>query len=437
MRMAVAKTNQINFEIADVFKQLYIDFSNRKYYEYSLSSGRGGAKSTTVARFAVLDVFKGAGNVLYIRRFATSLRDSVYAECVKAIEDMGLSNEFRFSVSPLKITAKNGYAIYFRGLDDPQKVKSFKPAHGHVSMLVYEEMQEISSKDVYAEVNATVARGMHHCSIFYLFNPPPKKSHFVNSDLSFPIKGYRGVYKSSYLQIPLKWIGQQFIKTAESLKESNFTMYQYRYMGVPIGGDELIFENVSLESIPDLTIFEWFVKDQNLYFGMDFGWYPDPTTFNMMYYDEVNRTLYIFAEWQGLKHTETAMDICIEGVSKFITDFMSKRFRQVESFKQLGYRVTGDNDNKAIQNLKELGWNIEPAEKGPGSRDTGFKWLQGLNRIVIDDSRCPKTAEEFTEYHYVTDKNGEVVSLYPEGQADHHMAGVRYALEKLIKYKGV
>ena len=63
----------------------------------------------------------------------------------------------------------------------------------------------------------------------------------------------------------------------------------------------------------------------------------------------------------------------------------------------------------------------------------------GLNKIIIDDRRCPNTSREFQEYHYELDKDGGIPDskLYKWSQEDHTIAAVRYALEQLIRKAGV
>ncbi|WP_291585174.1 hypothetical protein [Blautia sp. LMAG:75] len=61
------------------------------------------------------------------------------------------------------------------------------------------------------------------------------------------------------------------------------------------------------------------------------------------------------------------------------------------------------------------------AIKGPGSVEYGFKWLQGKT-IVIDRRRTPNAYNEITKYEYARDKDGNVMSGYPEGQEDHIIA---------------
>ena len=75
------------------------------------------------------------------------------------------------------------------------------------------------------------------------------------------------------------------------------------------------------------------------------------------------------------------------------------------------------------------------AEKGPGSREYSYKWLQSLAKIVIDNVRCQVGADEFLDYEYERDKDGNVISGYPDGD-DHVIDAVRYATNTQWKRRG-
>ena len=64
-----------------------------------------------------------------------------------------------------------------------------------------------------------------------------------------------------------------------------------------------------------------------------------------------------------------------------------------------------------------------------------MKWLQSLTKIVIDPVRCPDTAKEFTTYEYERNKEGEVISGYPD-KDNHHIDAVRYSMEPVWKRRG-
>ena len=183
-----------------------------------------------------------------------------------------------------------------------------------------------------------------------------------------------------------------------------------------------VFENIKTRKISDDEIksFEWY------YFGMDWGWYPDPTRYVAMAYDNRKKTLYIFDE---LTMYKTANDI---GVNLLREHVEGKPY--IDHWTNM--HITADNSEKDVSFYKADGWNIRSAIKGSGSVETGFKWLQGLNEIIIDNERAPITADEFLLYEYeIHNRTGEILSGYPEGQPDHSMACVRYALERVWRRK--
>ena len=64
-----------------------------------------------------------------------------------------------------------------------------------------------------------------------------------------------------------------------------------------------------------------------------------------------------------------------------------------------------------------------------------MKWLQSLNEIIIDNNRCPHTVEEFLDYEYERDKDGEIISGYPDAN-NHNIDAIRYATESIWRRKG-
>ena len=119
--------------IADSFHPLIRDIRNKGHREYVCDGGRGSTKSTTV--FTVLyEILKNNPQMhaLVVRQVANTLRDSVYAQLQWSLEKQAENplfdkDNWQFKVSPLEIIYKpTGQKIYFRGADDPGKIKSIK-----------------------------------------------------------------------------------------------------------------------------------------------------------------------------------------------------------------------------------------------------------------------------------------------------------------------
>ena len=102
---------------------------------------------------------------------------------------------------------------------------------------------------------------------------------------------------------------------------------------------------------------------------------------------------------------------------------------QIKKIKIGNSYITCDSaEPKSIDELRSLGLRVKPAKKGPDSIDYGIKFLQKLERIVIDNTRCPNTAREFSLYEYEKDKVGNFKSKYPD-ENNHSIDATRYAIE--------
>ena len=63
-----------------------------------------------------------------------------------------------------------------------------------------------------------------------------------------------------------------------------------------------------------------------------------------------------------------------------------------------------------------------------------MKWLQ-KRKIVIDRRRTPNAYDELTRYEYERDKDGNIISGYPD--ADNHIIdALRYAFEPVFMRRG-
>jgi len=99
---------------------------------YWYSSGRASTKSSNISLDIILLVMTNPNiNVLAMRKIGATLRESVYNQIIWAIDKLHISDKFIIKLSPLEIIRKKtGQRIYFRGGDDPVKLKSIKSAFG-------------------------------------------------------------------------------------------------------------------------------------------------------------------------------------------------------------------------------------------------------------------------------------------------------------------
>jgi len=99
------------------------------------------------------------------------------------------------------------------------------------------------------------------------------------------------------------------------------------------------------------------------------------------------------------------------------------------------YPITCDSaEPKSINDYKDMGLPAKGAIKGAGSIDYGMKWLQ-CRTIVIDPERTPYARDEIINYEYERDKEGNVISGYPDAN-NHSIDALRYSLERFYNKRG-
>lgn len=402
--------------IAGSFYDVYRDILSATHTEYVFRGGRGSTKSSFTSEVLIeLLINNPEWHALVARKVANTLRDSVYSQIVWAIDYLGLSEQFKCITSPLEITyLPTGQKIYFRGGDDPLKIKSIKPRFGYINIVWFEELDQFHGDAEVRSIVQSALRGGDKAYIFKSFNPPRSRTNWANKVLEVP-KANRYVHESDYRTVPVEWLGQAFIDEAEYLKEVNPAAYEHEYLGVPTAAGGLVFENVEIRAITDDEIEQF----DRVHDGLDFGYYPDPAQWVRCHYDAARMTLYIFDEYRGWKHSNQQLyEALVEmGVSPEDT-------------------VIADSaEPKSVADLRAFGLSCIGAEKGPESVRYSIKWLQSLVKIVIDNVRCPYTAEEFLNYEHEINKDGEYISAFPDAD-NHAIDAVRYATNRIWKRRG-
>lgn len=405
--------------IAENYDAVLDDILDHKHSQYIFKGGRGSLKSSFIGFAIILLLIQpGYENVhaVVFRKTAKTLRDSVYAQMLFAIDKMGLTDEFECRVSPMKIVRKQtGQTILFRGLDDAGKIKSIKLPFGYIGITWFEEADTFSGMREIRNVLQSCRRGGDTHWSFMSFNPPETRANFMNEEVLIP-QPDRVVHSSTYLTVPVEWLGKQFIDDAEQLKEINPKAYEHEYLGEVTGTGGEVFDNLRIEEISDETISHF----DNIYMGIDWGWYPDPFQWVKMHYDAARLTLYIYDSYRTTKKSNRETWEILQ-TDKGVTDTDL---------------ITADSaEPKSVSDYREYGSLCRGAIKGPDSVRYGIKWLQSLRAIVIDPVRCPDVAQEFEHYEYEKDADGNVVSGYPDAN-NHSIDATRYAMERVYKRKG-
>jgi phage terminase large subunit len=138
-----------------------------------------------------------------------------------------------------------------------------------------------------------------------------------------------------------------------------------------------------------------------------------------MHFDATRRILYIFGEIRRWKTRNEELYEAIKG----------------SGYEKDELLIADSADPRSIADIRTYGANIRGAEKQKDSVRYSMKFLENLTEIVIDPARCPYTAEEFLNYEFEQNSQGEYISAYPDAD-NHAVDSVRYALNLVYRRHG-
>jgi len=392
--------------IAPAFYEAHRDIVKEKYTHYFFAGGRGSGKSSFISLEIIMGMMKDENtNAVAIRKVGANIKDSVFEQLSWAIEMLGVEDEWEEkSTPPRLILKKTGQKIVFKGGDEPRKIKSIKFRKGYAKFIWYEEADEFGGMEEIRIVNQSLMRGGERFNVFYSFNPPKEKRHWINCEVMKERKDTK-LYKSVYTDMPKEWLGDIFIREAEYLKNIHPREYEHEYLGVAVGGGGEIFENVVIRKISDEEISAF----DRVSRGLDWGYASDPLHYTVNHYDKKRKRLFIFYEVHKSGVTN-------EKAANFILDENENN----------GLVICDSAEPKSIAELCYWGVNAVGVKKGPGSVEFGIKWLKNMEEIIIDPERCPETAREFIEYAFEEDGSGGYKAFYPD-KNNHSIDAVRYS----------
>lgn len=370
--------------------------------------GASSGKSHGVVQKVVLKALKHwkyPRKVLWLRKVDRTIQDSIFTDVVDCLSTWKLLPLCKVNKSNRTINLPNGAVFLFKGMDDPEKIKSIKG----LSDVVMEEASEFNQDD-FTQLTLRLREPKHKDrQLFCMFNPVSKlnwtyKQWFAEDAVvdHNRVAIHQSTYKDNH------FLDEDNIRTIENLKQTNPAYYKIYTLGEFATLDKLVFPVFEKRRLNLRALSQY-----PSYFGLDFGYTNDETAFMHVKVDQTNHIIYIVEEYA--KHGMLNSDI-----SRVI--------------KQMGYAkevITADAaEPKSIAEIKRDGiYRIRPAKKGKDSIVQGISFMQQYH-IVVDD-RCVKTIEELENYTYQKDKKTGEYTNEPVDAYNHEIDAVRYALNEI------
>ena len=146
------------------------DYSNYTEVHYG---GASSGKSHGVVQKVVLKALKDwkkPRRVLFMRKVAATVKDSIFEDVIACLGAFGVLPYCRINMSDYRITLPNSAQFIFKGMDNPEKIKSIK----NLSDIVMEEATEFTIDD-YTQLTLRLReRGHVDKQLYLMFNPVSK-----------------------------------------------------------------------------------------------------------------------------------------------------------------------------------------------------------------------------------------------------------------------
>lgn len=380
------------------------DYSN--FTEVHYGGGSSGKSHGVVQKVIIksLKKWKHPRKVLWLRKVQATITDSLFEDVRSCLIDFKIWDLCKWNKTDNKVVLPNGAIFLFKGLDNPEKIKSIKA----ISDVVMEEASEFTLDD-YTQLTLRLREKKHvQRQIFLMFNPVSKLNWVYKAffEYSLPLQDVL-IRQSSYKDN--KFLDEITKSNLEQLANRNPAYYKIYALGEFATLDKLIFPKYEKRVI---NINE--ISHLPSYFGLDFGYINDPSAFVHVKVDLENKKLYIISEFvkKEMLNNEIADVIINLGFSKEVI-------------------VADCAEHKSIAEIRVKGVErIIPTTKGKDSVLVGIQFMSQFEIII--DERCFKTIEEFDNYTWTKDKKTGEYMNKPVDTYNHCIDAIRYAVSKLI-----
>lgn len=390
----------------------YNRFWNSRHFYRVVKGSRGSKKSKTAALNFIKRIMKYPwANLLVIRRYSNTNKQSTYTDLKWAAAKLKVSHLFKFNESLPEITyLPTGQKILFRGLDDPLKITSITVDIGILSWAWFEEAYQIESEEAFRTVVESV-RGSHEAPDFFkqitlTFNPW-SENHWLKR-----VFFDEGTKEADTLSLTTTFRCNEWLDAVDLARYEDLYRTNPRRARIVCDGDWGVSEGLVFENfhVIDFDKLQKIKQLQETAHGMDFGFTNDPTTLASSAVDLQRQEIWIFDE-----HYEKGM--LTDDIYKML---VSKDMQKTD--------ISADWEKRLIAELKAKGIRrIHSALKGANTIMQGIQFLQGF-KIYIHPS-CVHTIEEFNTYTFKQNKEGKWLNE-PIDDNNHVIDALRYSMER-------
>jgi len=370
----------------------------KKVWRFLLSSphkiniiygGAGAGKSYTVAQYLIYLMLEATNkHILITRKANPALKLTAYRLVLSLLDSYQIPYEHHKADQIIEFKPKRNL-IFFRGLDDPEKIKS-----AEFNYIWMEEATEFTLEDFQQlKLRLRRATGDHRRNkIFLTFNPIPSwiKDYFFDSAKEDDVS----ILKVTYMDN--SFLDREYIALLEQLAEQDKTYHKIYALGEFAIPEHVIYPNfVNIDTPPN--------KIDEIVFGVDFG-YNNPTA--VLKVGIKDNEIWILDEvYQSHLTNQDLIDIL-------------KQFIAPKS----AFVFCDSAEPQRIQELRRAGFNAMPS---PKDVKLGIDIVKRHKINIL--RRCVNTIKEIKLYRWKQDAQGNILDE-PIKLNDHAMDALRYAV---------
>lgn len=360
-------------------------YKNDKFRYIINQGGTSSSKTFSVLQLLVLICIKYDVKIDVVGLSVPHLKSGVLNDMPAVCEQFNI-NFFEFFKETDKVFRFGKGRINFLAFDKLGKAHGgrrdilFMNEANHLNYNIVEQLMIRTRGKIFIDYNPTNAFWVHK----NILVNEPEKSILIKS-----------TYKDN------NFLQQTIVDSIEARRgDGNNNFWRVYGMGELGIAEGLVFNNFEQADF-DINRFAQYRN------GVDWGFSNDPFAFTRCAIE--NDCLYICKEiyQTGLLNKDSA-----PAVKEIVNNEI----------------VTCDSaEPKSIADFRTYGISAMPSRKGAGSIESGIKFLQSFKKIYIHKD-CPNTYDEFCNYQWKLDKNGEQLPQ-PVDAFNHAIDSIRYALE--------
>lgn len=356
-----------------------------------LYGGAGSGKSVAVAQH-ICRIFLQHRDmrILVVRKTLPSLKITAYKLMKDILETWGVP----YTENKSECTVEAGNSIlYFKSLDDPQKLKSFD-----ANLIWIEETTELSRED-YMLLELRLRRpGTYPNQMFLTFNPIDQ-FHWAVTDMVQTAKENKAVMHSTYQDNP--FLPKDYVKSVQGLEQKDENMYRIYALGLPGIVKNIIYQNYDTQDY--VTFPQATQENPPGAYGLDFG-FNEPTVLLAIWRMDQEYYIHEVLYRTGMTNADLVAWMRSAGIPQSVPT------------------AADPSRPDQIEELCRGGFNVHPAET---RIKDGIDYVKAHRLHISNESA--NTIKEIRAYRYRETKDGRVLDE-PVDFMDHSMAAMRYAI---------